>query len=81
MVPLAALDAVAGGFEAAHRRLFGFVEPELPLLIAGVEVEAVETKRGQSAGVLELEPARATAPRRAAPSSPTPCAHRWTARR
>jgi 5-oxoprolinase (ATP-hydrolysing) len=56
MVPLAALDAVAGGFEAAHRRLFGFVEPELPVLIAGVEVEAVEAKRGGSVGVPPSEP-------------------------
>ena len=29
-------------FEAAHRRLFGFVEPDHPVIIASVEVEALE---------------------------------------
>jgi 5-oxoprolinase (ATP-hydrolysing) len=33
---------VRAAFEAAHRRLFGFVEPDSPLLIARVEVEAAE---------------------------------------
>ncbi len=32
----------ADAFEAAHRRLFGFAEPERPVLIARVEVEAEE---------------------------------------
>ena len=39
-VPFGAADAVQAAFEAAHRRLFGFVEPALSILIAGVEVEA-----------------------------------------
>jgi 5-oxoprolinase (ATP-hydrolysing) len=43
----AALPAPLGeeareAFEAAHRRLFGFVEPERTILIASVEVEAQE---------------------------------------
>jgi 5-oxoprolinase (ATP-hydrolysing) len=32
--------AMKAAFEAAHRRLFGFVEPELAILIASLEVEA-----------------------------------------
>ncbi|MFM8821574.1 MAG: hydantoinase B/oxoprolinase family protein [Phenylobacterium sp.] len=32
---------VRQAFEAAHRRLFGFIEPERPVLIARVEAEAV----------------------------------------
>ena len=39
-VPLAGLSEVKTAFEAAHRRLFGFIEPDLPILIASVEVEA-----------------------------------------
>ncbi len=39
-VPFGAPDAVQAAFEAAHRRLFGFVEPALAILIAGVEVES-----------------------------------------
>jgi 5-oxoprolinase (ATP-hydrolysing) len=38
-VDLAALDAVQAAFEAAHARLFGFVEPNLAVVIASVEVE------------------------------------------
>jgi 5-oxoprolinase (ATP-hydrolysing) len=39
-VPMADLAEIAAGFEAAHRRLFGFAEPERKVLIASVEVEA-----------------------------------------
>ncbi|HKR88088.1 MAG TPA: hydantoinase B/oxoprolinase family protein, partial [Phenylobacterium sp.] len=35
------LAAVRAAFEAAHQRLFGFVEPERPVRIATVEAEAV----------------------------------------
>jgi 5-oxoprolinase (ATP-hydrolysing) len=38
-VAFGAAGAVRDAFEAAHRRLFGFVEPALSILIAGVEVE------------------------------------------
>jgi 5-oxoprolinase (ATP-hydrolysing) len=51
-VPLDALGAVGANFEAAHRRLFGFVEPGLDVLIAGVEVEAVEARGRDSAGAV-----------------------------
>ena len=39
LVPFGAADAIREAFEAAHRRLFGFVEPAMSVLIAGVEVE------------------------------------------
>jgi 5-oxoprolinase (ATP-hydrolysing) len=38
--PLAGLAELKAGFEAAHQRLFGFIEPKRPILIASVEVEA-----------------------------------------
>ncbi len=43
-LPIALADAPAAkaAFEAAHQRLFGFVEPERPILIASVEVECAE---------------------------------------
>jgi 5-oxoprolinase (ATP-hydrolysing) len=41
-VPLGELAAMKAGFEAAHRRLFGFVEPDRSVVIASVEVEAAE---------------------------------------
>jgi len=37
------LDAVKASFEAAHRRLFGFIETTRPILIASVEAEACES--------------------------------------
>ncbi len=38
-VPIERLPEASAVFEAAHRRLFGFVEPERTILIASVEVE------------------------------------------
>ena len=38
--PLGDIAAVKTAFEASHRRLFGFVEPERAIVIASVEVEA-----------------------------------------
>jgi 5-oxoprolinase (ATP-hydrolysing) len=38
-VPSASAEAAKAAFEAAHQRLFGFVEPDRPILIAAVEVE------------------------------------------
>ena len=38
-VAFGAPEAIQAEFEAAHRRLFGFIEPALSILIAGVEVE------------------------------------------
>ncbi|MBL8553855.1 MAG: hydantoinase B/oxoprolinase family protein [Phenylobacterium sp.] len=42
-LPVALSDAASAraAFEAAHQRLFGFVEPERPILIAAVEAEAI----------------------------------------
>ncbi|MDB5447697.1 MAG: hydantoinase/oxoprolinase [Phenylobacterium sp.] len=42
-LPVAPADlaAVRAAFEAAHQRLFGFVEPDRTLLIAAVEAEAI----------------------------------------
>jgi 5-oxoprolinase (ATP-hydrolysing) len=42
-VPLDELSAVRGAFEAAHRRLFGFTEPDRAILIASVEAETSES--------------------------------------
>ena len=39
-VPLSDLAEAKRAFEAAHQRLFGFIEPERPVLIATVEAEA-----------------------------------------
>ena len=33
------IAAMKSAFEAAHQRLFGFIEPDLPILIASLEVE------------------------------------------
>ena len=38
--PLASLAEVKAAFEGAHQRLFGFIEADRQILIAGVEVEA-----------------------------------------
>ena len=46
--PLATIPEVVAAFEAAHQRLFGFIEAGRPMLIAGVEVEAVETAPADS---------------------------------
>ncbi|HSV03735.1 MAG TPA: hydantoinase B/oxoprolinase family protein [Phenylobacterium sp.] len=40
-VPLSGAAAAQAAFEDAHRRLFGFVEPQRRVLIAAVEAEAV----------------------------------------
>ncbi|WP_309606907.1 hydantoinase B/oxoprolinase family protein [Phenylobacterium sp.] len=39
-VPLSDLASAKAAFEAAHQRLFGFIEPERAILIAAVEAEA-----------------------------------------
>jgi len=46
---LAPLAETICAFETAHRRLFGFIEAGRPLLIAAVEVEAVEGDEGAPA--------------------------------
>jgi 5-oxoprolinase (ATP-hydrolysing) len=42
-VDFAELAAAKAAFEAAHKRLFGFTEPDLPILVASVEVETEAT--------------------------------------
>ncbi|HEX3886897.1 MAG TPA: hydantoinase B/oxoprolinase family protein [Phenylobacterium sp.] len=42
-VPLTDLAAAKAQFEAAHQRLFGFIEPARTILIAAVEAEAVSS--------------------------------------
>jgi 5-oxoprolinase (ATP-hydrolysing) len=42
-VPLDDLAIVRASFEAAHRRLFGFIESERPILITSVEAEVSES--------------------------------------
>jgi 5-oxoprolinase (ATP-hydrolysing) len=41
-VALSDAAAAKAAFEAAHHRLFGFIEPDRPILIAAVEAEAVD---------------------------------------
>ncbi len=73
-VEFGALIDVEAAFEAAHQRLFGFVEPSRQILIASVEVEAAELPSpptgGAGAGTLSPPPATQPAsapPRRASP--------------
>jgi len=40
-IPIGPLSDVRAAFEAGHKRLFGFIEAKLPIVIAAVEVEAV----------------------------------------
>ncbi len=42
-------------FEAAHQRLFGFIEPDRPILIAAVEVEAMSDDLSLSNGGARLD--------------------------
>ncbi|HEY7852538.1 MAG TPA: hydantoinase/oxoprolinase family protein, partial [Caulobacteraceae bacterium] len=44
VTPLAPLAETVAAFEAAHQRLFGFIEPGRPMLIASVEAEALEAE-------------------------------------
>ncbi|MBA4010277.1 MAG: 5-oxoprolinase [Phenylobacterium sp.] len=67
-VPLGPLADVRAGFETAHKRMFGFVEANLPIVIASVEAEAVsgaETPSPHSwgkGGVRGASPGDATQP-------------------
>ncbi|HEX5775635.1 MAG TPA: hydantoinase B/oxoprolinase family protein, partial [Caulobacteraceae bacterium] len=65
-------EGAKAAFENAHRRLFGFVEPERPVLIASVEVEVEEPLppcgEGAGDGGETLTPARLTPP----PPTPSP---------
>ena len=52
-LPVALADApgAKAAFEKAHQRLFGFIEPDRPILIASVEVEASEPPSPSRGGV------------------------------
>lgn len=54
-VGVSSLLKVREAFETAHRRLFGFIEPERAILIATVEAEAVQ---GQTAAADPCSPIR-----------------------
>ena len=47
-IPIGPLSEVQVAFEAGHKRLFGFIEAKLPIVIAAVEVEAVAAATAQS---------------------------------
>ncbi len=47
-IPIGPLSEVQAAFEAGHKRLFGFIEAKLPIVIAAVEVEAVAAATAQS---------------------------------
>jgi len=46
-VPLSGGASAKAAFEAAHQRLFGFIEPARPILIAAVEAEAFPPLHGE----------------------------------
>jgi len=77
--PVSDLTATKAAFEAAHRRLFGFVEPQRPILIASVEVEAMQspspTRGGAGGGGLSQHStalAGDAQPSRTGPPPPAP---------
>ena len=48
--PLGPLAETQAAFEIAHQRLFGFVEPNLPIIIASVEAEAMSNNSSPAGG-------------------------------
>lgn len=79
-IPIGPLSDVRAAFEAGHKRLFGFIEAKLPIVIAAVEVEAVSaatspSPRRREGGVRGASPSDAaqSLPRHGATeSSPSP---------
>ena len=69
-VPPGDLAAVRAAFEAAHRRLFGFVEPDRPVVIAAVEAEALSTQHAPSVSALRADPPPPQAVEDLAPIAP-----------
>jgi 5-oxoprolinase (ATP-hydrolysing) len=66
--PLGGLAAVREAFEAAHQRLFGFVEPERAVLIAAVEAEVSSAPpNAPSVGFADSSPASGGASGRSDP--------------
>ena len=49
-VPLSDVASATAAFEQAHQRLFGFTEPQRPILIAAVEAEALALLDGAGSG-------------------------------
>ncbi len=47
-IPIGPLDEVKAAFETGHKRLFGFIETKLAIVIAAVEVEAVSAAADRS---------------------------------
>jgi 5-oxoprolinase (ATP-hydrolysing) len=63
-VPYCELTEAKAAFEAAHQRLFGFIEPDRPILIAAVEAEAAShtahpREGGDPSGLYGLQGAQA----------------------
>ena len=56
------LSEVKAAFEDAHLRLFGFIEPDRPVLIASVEVEALEADAPTASPVANAPTAALTSP-------------------
>ena len=62
-LPVALTDAetAKAAFEAAHQRLFGFIEPQRPILIAAVEAEATNSTHPRECGDPDLSSSPQTA--------------------
>ncbi len=69
-IPIAPLDEVKAAFEAAHKRLFGFIEAKLPIIVAAVEVEAVSAAASSSPHSWGEGRVRGASPSDATPSFP-----------
>ncbi len=57
-VDWAALPDARAAFAIAHQRLFGFIEPGLPILIASVEAEGEEVAASGPAPIAVVQPTR-----------------------
>ncbi|MDP3749394.1 MAG: hydantoinase B/oxoprolinase family protein [Phenylobacterium sp.] len=78
-VPVGSLAEVKSAFEAGHQRLFGFIEAELPIVIATVEVEAVSNSssphswgEGRVRGASQGDASQPIPRREAAETPPSP---------
>ena len=78
-VPLSEVGAAKAAFEAAHQRLFGFIEPERPILIAAAEAEALAIpplygdggERSEPGGETSIIPGAVTQPSLSPPGPPS----------
>ncbi|MDZ4374816.1 MAG: hydantoinase B/oxoprolinase family protein [Phenylobacterium sp.] len=62
-VPLTDVAGATAAFEAAHQRLFGFVEPQRAMVIAAVEVEARSVDQGPDPAINPASAMADTGPR------------------